>query len=241
MSNDPALKTSANRPDNEDIIRPRIAFYGGSFDPVHSGHLAIAKALIGQFQLDEFVFIPAFHAPHKKRNKPTSAYDRYAMLCLVTQHEPQMSVSKMEIEVPERPYSVKTLTHLSSALSDADIFFVMGADSWEDITTWREWETVLTLTNHIVVTRPGSEIHFDHVTDEIRGRIVDLRDGRSKLEQTVSARDTSRALKIYFTDAVDIDISATTIRQKIRDEDRSWHKDVPVEVANYIEKYQIYS
>ncbi len=242
MSNDPALKTSADRPDNEEMVRPRIAFYGGSFDPVHSGHLAIANALIGQFQLDEFVFIPAFHAPHKKRKKPTSAYDRYAMLCLVTQHEPQMSVSKMEIEAPERPYSVETLTHLSSALRDADIFFVMGADSWQDITTWKEWETVLTLTNHIVVTRPGYEVDTDQVTDEIRRRIVDLRDGRNEPENAVSStRDTSRDLKIYFTDAVDLDISATAIRQKIRDEDRSWHKDVPVEVANYIEKYQIYS
>lgn len=242
MSNDPALKTSADRPDNEGPIRPRIAFYGGSFDPVHSGHLAIANALVEQFQLDEFVFIPAFHAPHKKRRKPTSAYDRYTMLCLVTQHEPQMSVSKMEIEVPERPYSVETLTHLSSALRDADIFFVMGADSWEDITTWKEWETVLTLTNHIVVTRPGYEVVTNHVTDEIRRRIVDLRErGNDPMESELTPHISSSDLKIYFTDAVNLDISATAIRQKIRDEDLSWHKDVPVEVANYIEKYQIYS
>src|SRR5438445_2085904 len=154
----------------------RIAFYGGSFDPVHRGHLAVAQALLEQFELDEFVFIPAFHAPHKVRLKPTSAYDRYAMLCLVTENEPNMSVSKMEVEMPDRPYSVQTLRQLNVERPDDEIFFVMGADSWMDIRTWREWETVLTMTNIIVVTRPDVEIGFDHVTDEICSRIVDLRE-----------------------------------------------------------------
>ena len=153
----------------------RIAFYGGSFDPVHRGHLAIAHALLDQFELDEFVFVPAFHAPHKLRKKPTSAYDRYAMLCLVTQNEPKICVSKMEIEMPERPYSVETLTRLNNERPNDEIFFVMGADSWMEITAWREWEKVLSLSNHIVVTRPGVEIGFSHVTDEIQGGIVDLR------------------------------------------------------------------
>src|SRR5438552_1620921 len=83
----------------------RIAFYGGSFDPVHLGHLTVARALITQFELDQFVFIPAFHAPHKIRTKPTSAYDRYAMLCLETQNDQEITISKMEIEMPERPFS----------------------------------------------------------------------------------------------------------------------------------------
>jgi len=59
----------------------RIAFYGGTFDPPHRGHLAIAETLLKEFDLDEFIFLPAFHAPHKTRTKPTSAYDRFAMLC----------------------------------------------------------------------------------------------------------------------------------------------------------------
>ena len=147
----------------------RIAFYGGSFDPVHRGHLAIAKTLLEQFDLDEFVFIPAFHAPHKLRKEPTSAYDRYAMLCLVTQNEPKICVSKMELEMPDCPYSVETLTRLNNEFPNDEIFFVMGADSWMDITTWREWEKVLSLSNHIVVTRPGVDIGFSHVT----GRLAD--------------------------------------------------------------------
>jgi len=212
----------------------RIAFYGGSFDPLHNGHLTIAHALKKEFELDEFVFIPAFHAPHKKDKRPTSAFHRYAMLCLATNDEDCIKVSKMELDVPERPYSVETLTRLKNELPDAQIFFVMGADSWADITTWREWEKVLTLVNIIVVTRPDYEIGFAHVTDEIRARIIDLRkaENKSKIRNPKS--------KIYVTDSVQIDISATEIRQKIKEKSNDWHKDVPHEVVKYIEKYKLY-
>jgi len=212
----------------------RIAFYGGSFDPVHCGHLAVADRLTDLFDLDEFVFIPAFHAPHKKRLEPTPAIDRYTMLCLATNSESNMSVSKMEIEVPNRPYTVETLTRLNDLLPDTQLFFVMGADSWRDIRTWREWEKVLTLTNHIVVTRPGFEVSGDHVTEDVRARIIDLR-GQ---EDPEIANGNSH---IYFTDAINLDISASEIRKKIRDRDDDWRDDLTLEVAKYIEKYQIYN
>ena len=212
-----------------------MAYYGGSFDPVHDGHVTIALALVKQFELDEFVFVPAFHAPHKIRSKPTSAYDRYAMLCLVTNDDTRLRVTRMEIEVPELPFSVETLTRINAERPDDEIFFIMGADSWMDIRTWREWESVLSLSNHIVVTRPGVEVEISHVTDEIRSRVVDLRG----ISNVYSRR--SNVKSIYITDAVNIAISATNIRRKVREDDETWKLDVPAQVANYIEKYQIYS
>ena len=228
----------------------RIAFYGGSFDPVHRGHLAIAGALIEQFELDEFVFIPAFHAPHKLRKQPTSAYDRYAMLCLITNASEQISVSKMEIEAPGRPYTFETLATLRERLGDTEIFFVMGADSWMEITTWRKWEEVLGLSNHIVITRPGFDIGFSHVTDDIRARIVDLRlpiNPKAQSRKTamsiqpLKAQSSKLKNQIFITDVVNISISATEIRNKIRRGDPTWRDDVASEVAKYVEKYQIYS
>ena len=215
---------------------PRFAVYGGSFDPVHRGHLEIAGRLVALFDLDEFIFIPAFHAPHKKRLQPTSAIDRYAMLALATNNEADLSVSKMEIELPERPFTVETLTRLKKLLPDCILYFVMGADSWLDITTWRDWEQVLTMTNHIVVSRPGYDIDDAHVTDDIRDRIIDMR-GKPKAKPIETDNDTA----IYITDAVNIDISATDIRKKIRDKDDEWRDDLTAEVAKYIEKYQIYT
>jgi len=212
----------------------KIAFYGGSFDPPHLGHMAIANALLRQFELDEFVFVPAFHAPHKKRAAPTSAFDRYAMLSLVTANERRMSLSKLEIEQPSPSYTVETLLKLKSMLRDVRIFFVMGADSWSQIRTWREWESVLTLTDVIVVTRPGFPLSVEHVTSEIRERIIDMRASWQGI------MDDDRQ-HIYFSDAVDTEISATEIRRLIREGDEAWRSQVPKEVANYIEKYQIYT
>jgi|SRR5690606_38427130 len=212
----------------------RIAFFGGSFDPPHLGHLAIANALIKQFELDEFVLVPAFHAPHK-RNAPTSAFDRYTMLCLATQHEPRISVSRIEIEMPSRPYSVETLERLTQMLPHEEIFFVMGADSWRDIRTWRDWERLFEMTDHIVVTRPGYPIETDHVTEAVRERIVDVRDNEGPVETDAESKN------IYFTDAVKMGLSSTEIRYKIKEGDDSWRTDVPESVAKYIIKYQIYS
>ncbi len=216
----------------------RIAFYGGSFDPPHDGHLTIARKMIDLFALDEFVFIPAFHAPHKKNKKPTSAFHRYAMLALATSDKEKMRVSKIELDAPEKPYTVETQAKLKRKFKGSEIFFVIGADSWNEIDTWREWQRVLTQTRIIVVTRPGSEINFSHVTEKITKRIVDIR--KTRKPQTEIRTPKSEDQQIYITDAVNLDVSSTEIRRKIRDSEKDWDKLVPRAVANYIEKYEIY-
>ncbi len=211
----------------------RIAFYGGSFDPPHNGHLTIARKLSELFALDEFTFIPAFHAPHKKDKKPTSAFHRFAMLSLATENEGKIKVSTVELDAPEKPFTYETQMKLKNDSPEAEIFFVIGADSWAEIDTWREWKKVLTLTNVIVVTRPDYEISFSHVTKEIKARLIDLRkNGEQKIKNGEQ--------KIYITDAVNLDISATEIRRKIRAQENDWRELVPNEVAKYIEKYELY-
>lgn len=212
----------------------RIAFYGGTFDPVHCGHITVARRLLESFSLDQFVFLPAFHAPHKPERTPTSAYHRFAMLVLATQDEPRISVSTLELSHAEKRYTVETLPEIIAQRPDAEIFFVMGADSWSDIRTWREWEKVLLMTNHIVVTRPGYEIAFDHVTLAVRERIVDLREAAGSVHQNGGPR-------IYITDAIKFDVSATEIREDISTDERLDNPDdVPQAVAKYIEKYELY-
>ncbi|MGH9903457.1 MAG: nicotinate-nucleotide adenylyltransferase, partial [Pyrinomonadaceae bacterium] len=154
----------------------RIALYGGTFDPVHAGHMAVARNVSELFALDEVLFVPAHVAPHKRSAVVSSPFHRHAMLALATQHEARFKVSTLEIDAPERPYTVDTLSRFRETLGGAArLFFVMGADSWEEITTWRDWERVLSLTDHIVVTRPGYELSASHVTPAVRARIVDLR------------------------------------------------------------------
>jgi nicotinate-nucleotide adenylyltransferase len=214
----------------------RVAFYGGSFDPLHNGHFAVSKALVRQFELQEFVFIPAFHAPHKPHRIPTSPFHRFAMLALATADDPKLSVSPMELQLPERPYTVETLGRLLKEMHPSEIFFVMGADSWTDICTWREWEKVLTMTNHIVVTRPGYPVNVNHVTEAVRAKIVDLRNGAPN-----PVEDHEHETRIYISDAVQSDASASRIRARIEENSFDWRTDVPKTVANYIEKYELYT
>ena len=218
----------------------RIALYGGSFDPVHAGHITVAGSLLKLFALDSVLFIPAHLAPHKLKTRVAPALQRYAMLVLATQDEPQLKVSTIEIDAPEKPYTVDTLSRLQAELGgEAQLFFIMGADSWMEITTWREWERVLTLSNHIVITRPGYELSVAHVTPLIRERVVDLRGAsEDRIRQEV---DRSDALKIYITDAVNMDVSATAIRKRFSEgRDSELVGLVPPPVAEFIRKYGLY-
>lgn len=210
----------------------RVAFYGGSFDPVHNAHLTIAERLIDLFDLQKLIFVPAFHAPHKKNLKPTSAYDRYAMLALATSDKEKIEISKTELENPKEPYTIQTLRRLLKEFSDYQIFFIIGADSWQEINTWKNWEEVLTIVNIIVVTRPGYPIVFDHVSEEICKRIIDVR-GKTQIS-------VSEALKIYITDIVQSNASATQIRRIIKEGKTDWKNLVPENVARYIVKYGLY-
>ena len=223
----------------------RIALYGGTFDPVHDGHLTVARALLRLFKLDTVLFIPAHIAPHKRGTPPTSPLHRYAMLALATQHEPQLRLSALELEAPERPYTVETLARLQSEWgARARLFFVMGADSWAVVTTWREWEQLLSMSDHLVVTRPGHELMTAHVGDAIRDRGVDLR-GANAAEVADALAAAGDARKIYLTDAVFADVSATEIRRAITRGAKASVQvvealPIPPPVAEYIAKHRLY-
>ena len=220
--------------------RKRIALYGGTFDPVHTGHIAVARVLSEVFGLEEVLFIPASVAPHKRVTEVTPGLHRYAMLALATQHEPSWRVSTIELDAPERPYTFETLRRMRASLGgEAELFFVMGADSWMEITTWREWENVLTSSNHIVVARPGYELTTEHVAPGIRNRVVDLRGTREG--SAAKEIDSGGAEKIYITDAVNMDVSAKSIRAAVREgREADWLPYVQPPVADYIRKYELY-
>jgi nicotinate-nucleotide adenylyltransferase len=222
----------------------RIAAYGGTFDPVHDGHLAVARSLLKQFALDEVLFIPAHAAPHKRGLSTARAWHRYAMLALATQDEPRFRVSTVELDAPERPYTVETVERLRTELGGEAVrlFFVMGADSWAEITTWREWERLLSMCDTIVATRPGYELSFEHVPANIRARVRDLRRGASDEQATSAVFDEGDEPKIFLSDAVNEDISATDVRRDAARAHRGTDVKlrVPRAVTDYIEKYGLY-
>jgi nicotinate-nucleotide adenylyltransferase len=218
--------------------RKRIAIYGGTFDPIHSGHLEVARSVSQLFGIDEFLFVPARVAPHKSNRQVSSPLDRYAMLVLATERDRRLCVSRFELEGPERQYTVDTLSYFQTLHGEtAELFFVLGADSWSEIEAWREWRRLTTLANLIVVTRPGFNISTAAAGLNEVGQIVDLR-GTSgdELSKMVQAGEK----KIFITDVVMRDVSATEVRRAARKESRELEKLVPPEVAEYIRKYGLY-
>ena len=216
-------------------MRKRIAIYGGTFDPVHSGHLEIARRVTQLFGIGEFLFVPAMVAPHKMDREVSGALHRYAMLALATREDPRLSISSFELDGPGRQYTVDTLLHFRSLLPEsADLFFVMGADSWAEFTTWREWRRLLTLANLIVVTRPGYDISRAPASAELGASMVDLRGLKEPAGETGSPR-------VFVTDAVMLEVSATEIRRAASEDDcEKLNELVPREVAEYIRKYGLY-
>jgi nicotinate-nucleotide adenylyltransferase len=213
----------------------RIALYGGTFDPVHLGHLEVARRVLQLFEIEKVLFVPAQIAPHKIGRTVTLPIHRYAMLALATQHDPGLVVSTFELEDADRRFTVDTLAHFQAEFEGCELFFIMGADSWNEVTTWREWERLLGMVNHIVVTRPGYEIDIDHVGPDLGSRVVDLR----QVNSVVSAM--GKDARIYVTDAAMKDIAATDIRRAARKgEFEKLNTYVPDAVAEYIVKYRIY-
>jgi nicotinate-nucleotide adenylyltransferase len=223
------------------LSQRRIGAYGGTFDPIHNGHIEVVRAVAQNFRLEQLLIIPAHRPPHKTSRTISDAYHRYAMAVLASFDEPCVIVSTLEIDAPDKPYSFQTIERLRSSYGDEpSLFFIIGADSFEEINTWREPARLLASTNLVVVTRPGYEVQSSHLPDDFKSSIIDMR-GRSgdeaRLEDNAEAGAGAR--RIYLTDYVNKDISSTQIRQRARDGEPI-DELVPARVAKYIEKYELY-
>ncbi len=135
----------------------RIAIFGGTFDPVHSAHLAIAREAARVFGLARVLFIPASRPPHKSGATVAGYEDRYRMVELACQGEPLFEASRLE-EGQERSYSIGTIERVLGTLQPGDeLFFLIGADAFAEIATWRRWRDVVGAVRFIVVARPGHD------------------------------------------------------------------------------------
>jgi nicotinate-nucleotide adenylyltransferase len=136
----------------------RLAIYGGTFDPVHDAHLSVAREAVRACALDRVLFIPAAHPPHKTGVTRAPYEDRYRMVELACAHEPAFEPSRLEAG-EERSYSIRTIEKVLAGLpANSPLFFLIGADAFAEIQTWRRWRDVLRLVEFIVVSRPGHHI-----------------------------------------------------------------------------------
>ena len=138
--------------------RRRIGVMGGTFDPIHHGHLVAASEVAAALSLDEVVFVPTGQPWHKKA--VSSAEHRYLMTVIATAANPQFTVSRIDIDRPGVTYTVDTLRDLSSLMPDADLFFISGADAIAQILAWKEIDEIWPLAEFIAVSRPGHKLEL---------------------------------------------------------------------------------
>jgi nicotinate-nucleotide adenylyltransferase len=135
--------------------KQRIGVMGGTFDPIHHGHLVAASEVASLFHLDEVVFVPTGQPWQKEERKVSAAEDRYLMTVIATASNPQFSVSRSDIDRAGKTYTIDTLRDLRADHPRADLFFITGADALSQIFSWRDAEELFSLAHFIGVTRPG--------------------------------------------------------------------------------------
>jgi nicotinate-nucleotide adenylyltransferase len=214
----------------------RIALFGGTFDPVHQGHLTIARAAVKKFDLDLVYFVPADLPPHKVKRHLTAFQHRYAMLALATEGESKFVPSLLEVRSGEPNYSIHTVRKAKAALKKSDkLFFLIGMDAFKDIATWRQPVELLTECDFIVVSRPGYSLReiFQALPEKLRP--ADAMSSRAN-NGAISLGKT----QVYLLDGLRAGASSTLIRAAARRRGKLFSRYVPKAVAEYIQKERLY-
>ncbi|MGH2558997.1 MAG: nicotinate-nucleotide adenylyltransferase [Thermomicrobiales bacterium] len=195
----------------------RIGVFGGTFDPIHHGHLLLASELHHALKLERVFFVPARRPPHKTDQDISNDHHRLAMVRLAVEGDPRFEVSLVEMEREGPSYSAETLEELDTSLPSTTLVFLMGEDSLRDLPTWHEPERIVAHALLGVAQRPGVDVDLTAVTD-----VLPFAAGRIELVSTP-----------------EIAISSSDIRQRIA-EDRPITYHVPLAVERYIAQHGLY-
>ncbi len=184
---------------------------GGTFDPIHHGHLVAASEVAVLFGLDEVVFVPTGQPWQKSSRVVSPAEDRYLMTVVATASNPRFTTSRVDIERGGPTYTIDTLTDLQRQRPDAELFFITGADALEQIVSWRDTERLFELARFIGVTRPGYQLADHHLPEGV----------------------------VSLVEVPALAISSTDCRERVARGMPVWYL-VPDGVVQYIEKRGLY-
>lgn len=190
---------------------------GGTFDPIHYGHLVAASEVACLFDLDEVVFVPSGQ-PWQKERGVSAAEDRYLMTVIATASNPRFSVSRVDIDRGGPTYTKDTLADLHALNPGCELYFITGADALASILSWQGWEEIFDLAKFVGVSRPGYELHHDHITGVLGER----------------ARDAVTLVEIPA-----LAISSTDCRQRAGQSRPLWYL-MPDGVVQYVSKRRLY-
>ncbi|MDP9444310.1 MAG: nicotinate-nucleotide adenylyltransferase [Actinomycetota bacterium] len=192
----------------------RVGVMGGTFDPIHHGHLVAASEVHAWFGLDEVVFVPTGQPWQKSEREVSPAEDRYLMTVIATASNPRFSVSRVDIDRAGPTYTIDTLRDLAKDRPDADLYFITGADALAQILTWRDADDMFELAHFVGCTRPGHQV--------------------SELTMQRLPRD-----RVSIVEIPALAISSTECRQRVQAGEPVWYL-VPDGVVQYIAKRSLY-
>jgi nicotinate-nucleotide adenylyltransferase len=189
----------------------RIGVMGGTFDPIHHGHLVAASEVADRFGLDEVIFVPTGEPWQKGDREVSRAEDRYLMTVIATASNPRFTVSRVDVDRGGPTYTADTLRDLHAEYPDAELYFITGADALAQILTWQRLDELFRLAHFVGVTRPGYELQDAHVPDGA----------------------------VTLIEVPAMAISSTDCRRRVADGRPVWYL-VPDGVVQYISKRRLY-
>lgn len=220
----------------------RIALFGGSFDPIHCGHLTAARRMIERCGMDRIVLIPASLPPHKRGRQIASVADRRKMIDLAIGSDPAIRVSDIEILREGPSYTIDTIENLLAAYPKTDILHLaMGSDAFVELDTWRDWKRILALVPILVLKRPSVEGTGNEVDDRVERYLRDvLSYGAPEQDGPYPETWHHRVWLPVHVAAIDaMNISSSDIRRRIRNAE-SIRDLVPPSVERYIAEKGLY-
>ncbi len=222
----------------------RIGIMGGTFDPIHLGHLRAAEEIYWAFGMDRIIFVPAARPPHKEEAVVASALHRYEMVSLATVFTPYFTVSPIELQREGKSYSVETVREFQKAAGpDTRLYFVVGVDAFLEMSEWKEAGELLRLTRVIVTARPGWRLdEVERLLTPEQRRLLGEPSFRYLKVGEIDAAQMEKSpapRQVLLVEVVSLDIASREIRQLV-EEGRSIRHLVPDTVAAYMAKNRLY-
>lgn len=213
----------------------RIGLFGGTFDPIHCGHVKAAESVQKIFSFDRILFIPSYIPPHKETLDVVSAEHRLKMVELALSSFDRFFPSSIEIDARGTSYSIMTLNRIKEIFPQTELFFLLGIDAFLEIETWKDYEGVLDQCSFIVMSRPGFRL------DEAKKILAEKYSHRMVEVSGFLAKETERIFnqRIYLLSIETLDISSSEVRERVR-KNQSIKDLVPKNVENYIKEKCLY-
>lgn len=215
----------------------RVGLLGGTFDPVHNGHLDLAAKTAQLFDLQEVLFIPVSQSPHKLDDQPTSSRHRVAMLELALEQKPRFSIELFEVEKGGVSYTIETLSRLKEKYPDWELFLILGADAFLLMDTWKNFTEIIKLCHVLVGTRPGIKLEVPDKLSQALGLKKTPQDNNDLILPMTLNTTTEKTIRLYQIPTPNI--SSREIRHKVQ-AGKEIKNLLPPAVDHYIMHHRLY-